>query len=64
MSNDSSPSQLQTDRAAKGHFAPGNKLGVRFKPGQSGNHKGTPKSTNAYAKLLKMTLDEIAKFQP
>jgi hypothetical protein len=64
----SSPSQKQTDRIAKGRFAPGNKLGVRFKPGQSGNpggnHKGTPKITNAYARLLKMSPDEIANFQP
>jgi hypothetical protein len=68
MKNDSTPSQKQTDRVAKGRFALGNKLGMRFKPGQSGNpggnHRGTPKITNAYARLLKMAPDEIANFQP
>lgn len=68
MSNDSSPSQLQTDRTTKGRFAQGNKLGVRFKPGQSGNpggnYKGTPKITNVYARLLQMRPEEIATFQP
>jgi hypothetical protein len=68
MSNDSSASQLQADRTTKGRFAPGNKLGVRFKPGQSGNpggnYKGTPKITNVYARWLQMRPDEIATFQP
>jgi hypothetical protein len=68
MKDNSKPSQLQTDRTTKGRFAPGNNLGVRFKPGQSGNpggnYKGTPKITNVYARLLQMRPDEIAAFQP
>lgn len=38
------PSQQQD---ARGQFAPGNKLGPRFRPGQSGN----PKGTNGYTSL-------------
>ena len=33
------------NKRADGRFAPGNKLGNRFKPGASGNPKGRPKLT-------------------
>jgi hypothetical protein len=39
------PSDMQTeDRRADGKFAKGNKVGKTFRPGQSGNPKGRPKS--------------------
>jgi hypothetical protein len=64
----SSPSQQQTDRAARGRFAPGNKLGRRFQPGQSGNPgglpKGTPRVDVAYKKLLALSPAEAEIYQP
>jgi hypothetical protein len=67
MSNDSSPSQKQTDRITKGRFAPGNKLGVRFQPGQSGNPGGSPgtqvRVDVAYRKLIALSPDEFIEFK-
>src|SRR5687768_4947393 len=49
-------SEKQTEnKRPDGKFAEGNKLGNRFKPGQSGNPKGRPRSitlSEAYRKLL------------
>ncbi|MDP7288570.1 MAG: DUF5681 domain-containing protein [Phycisphaerae bacterium] len=43
-------------RRQDGTFAPGNKIGPRFKPGQSGNPKGRPPERPLTA-LLRETLD-------
>jgi hypothetical protein len=68
MSNASSPSQKPTDRIAKGRFAPGNKLGVRFQPGQSSNPGGSPgtqvRVDVAYKKLIALSPDEFREFKP
>lgn len=41
---------------------------TQFKPGESGNpggnHKRSPKISNAYARILSMTPDELKKFKP
>jgi hypothetical protein len=64
---EAAPFQKQTaDKRPDGKFAPGNKIGNRFKPGQSGNPgglpKGTPKLSVAYSKLLASDPDE--EFKP
>ena len=61
------PFQKQTaDKRPDGKFAPGNKIGNRFKPGQSGNPgglpKGTPKLSLAYMRIL--AADPNEEFKP
>jgi hypothetical protein len=49
--------QTQNKRA-NGTFAPGNKLGNRFKPGESGNPQGRPKIT-LLSEALRAQLSEV-----
>jgi hypothetical protein len=48
------------DRSPDGKFAEGNKMGRRFRPGQSGNTKGRPKSIT----LSEAYRRELARIDP
>ncbi len=50
-------------QTAKGKFAPGNKIGNRFKKGESGNKSGRPKLTRL-TDSLRQQLSEAAPDAP
>lgn len=51
------------NQTAKGKFAPGNKIGNRFKKGETGNRNGRPKLTRL-TDALRQQLAEIAPDAP
>jgi predicted transcriptional regulator len=52
--------EVSMDKGPDGKFAGGNKIGRRFRPGQSGNPKGRPKSIT----LSEAYRRELAKVDP
>jgi len=52
--------QQTADRKPNGKFAAGNKLGNRFKKGESGNPDGKPEGAKNVSTILKELLEQVA----
>jgi len=51
------------NQTKKGRFAPGNKIGHRFKPGESGNPEGKPPGAKRVSSVLREMIERLAPGQ-